>query len=62
MDSSVKKNGVYCYGVYTMNADTPKGVSQCIDTGKYSLSGTVPGSGTNATITLSTPSGEDHPP
>jgi len=52
IDSPLVKIGVYCYGVYTMSADVPKGVSRCIDTGKYTLSGTVPGWGENAVITL----------
>ena len=52
VDSSLQKNKVYCYGVYSMNTDTPKGLSRCIDTGKYTLSGTVPGWGANATVTL----------
>ncbi|HEY3275848.1 MAG TPA: hypothetical protein VGJ94_04445 [Syntrophorhabdaceae bacterium] len=52
VDSSLQKNKVYCYGVYSMNTDTPKGLSRCIDTGKYTLSGAVPGWGANAMVTL----------
>ena len=51
-DPSIEKNKIYCYGVYSMNTDAPKGISRCIDTGKYSISGGLPGYGEKATITL----------
>ena len=59
IDSSLEKNKIYCYGVYSMNADDiPRGISQCIDTAKYTLSGALPGWGEKAAVTLTTASGK----
>ena len=57
VDSYAKENAVYCYTVFSMNAETPMGASRCIDTGRYSLSGTIPEAGEEATLTLTTEDG-----
>ena len=53
-DSTIEKDKVYCYAVYSMNVPPEASISTygCIDTGKHALSGKVLGYGENTTITL----------